>query len=293
MGESFSKNAKTEALDNFKFSKNDCCNISFLQGYFAKENLDENTKEIIVQADVQKSAKAVKKLLSRYDIEAYVVEKEKIEKKTVTRLYITEPEQVQSLYTLQIQNHSCDKCLQHFLIGIFVADGVLVNPEKEYHLEFCYTQNNVAQLVQNKLLQAGFDFKTSKRLNKYVVYTKNSETIEDFLVTVGAQATCLEIMSGKVIKDIRNRMNRITNCDAANIAKSVQAGQKYLQAIESLIKTGKFDTLSEDLQELAKLKIENPELSLTELGQLCTQPMTKSSVNRRMQKLCQLAQIKE
>ncbi|MEG1781988.1 MAG: DNA-binding protein WhiA [Oscillospiraceae bacterium] len=293
MAQSFSKKAKTEALDNFKFSKNDCCNISFLSGYFAWANLNSQSKEIISQADIQKSAKAVKKLLSRYEIDAYVVEKEKVEGKTVTRLYITEEESVQRLYTLQVENVLCDKCLEHFFTGIFVSDGILVNPEKEYHLEFGYKDNNVALSVADKLSQGGFDFKVIKRKNKYVVYTKNSETIEDFLVTVGAQSTCLEIMSGKVIKDIRNRMNRITNCDVANIAKSARAGQKYLQSIEFLVSEGKFDLLSDDLKQIAQLKLDNPELSFTELGQECKPPMTKSSVNRRMQKLCQLAQIKE
>lgn len=290
---SFSKSARTEALDNFKFSKNDCCNISFLSGYFFKENISESSEEIIISPDIPKSAKAVKKLLSRYEINAYVVDKEREGKKLVTKLYITEPEQVKSFYTLQCGKTDCSKCLQHFLTGVFVSDGILVNPEKEYHLEFSYKDNSQALILKNVLKTAGFEFKISKRKTGYVVYTKNSETIEDFLATVGAQLSCLDIMSGKVVKDIRNRMNRITNCDAANIAKSAAAGQKHLDAIGTLIADGRFETLPDELKEIALLKLENPELSMSELGEICNVPLTKSSVNRRMQKLCQLAQIKE
>ena len=140
---------------------------------------------------------------------------------------------------------------------------------------------------------AGFDFKTSKRKTSFAVYTKNSQTIEEFMVTVGAQMSCLELMSDKMVKDIRNHQNRLTNCDAANIAKTVKAGQKFIKAINKLIETELLYDLPEDMQEIAQLKLENPELSLTELGKLCSEPMTKSSVNRRLQKLCSIAQIEE
>ncbi len=293
MESTFSKQSRTEALDNFKFSKKDCCNISFLKGYFYRESIDENTQSLNIKPDIIKSAKVVKKLLSNYDISAYVVDKEQEGKRQVTKLYITESEDMERLYTLQANNAECDKCLVHFLTGIFVTDGILVNPEKEYHLEFTYRDENQAAYIKNILKFAGFDFKISKRKSSYAVYTKNSRTIEEFLVTVGAQVSCLELMSGKMVKDIRNHQNRLTNCDAANIAKTVKAGQKVLKAITKLIETELLYDLPEDMQELAQLKLENPEMSLAELGKMCSEPMTKSSVNRRLQKLCSIAQIEE
>ncbi len=293
MESTFSKQSRTEALDNFKFSKNDCCNISFLSGYFYRENITADSRIINMKPDITKSAKVVKKLLSRYDINSYVVDKEQEGKRLVTKLYVTEPEDVQSWYALRQNNSACDKCLTHFLTGIFVSDGILVNPEKEYHLEFTYRDENQAYYIKNVLKTAGFDFKVSKRKTSYAVYTKSSRTIEEFLVTVGAQVSCLELMSDKMVKDIRNHQNRLTNCDVANIAKTVKAGEKYIKAINKLIETELLYDLPEDLQELAQLKLENPELSLADLAKMTTEPMTKSSVNRRLQKLCAIAQIEE
>ena len=293
MESTFSKQSRNEALDNFKFSKDDCCNISFLQGYFYRDKININDEKIIHKPDISKSAKVVKKLMGRYDIDSYVVDREQEGRRQVTKLYITEPESVQKLYLLQKENTPCNKCMVYFLTGVFVSDGILVNPAKDYHLEFTYTDEKLAQNLLNTLKFAGFDFKITQRKSSYAIYTKNSQTIEEFLVTVGSQSSCLELMGDKMVKDIRNHQNRLTNCDAANIAKTVKAGQKYIKAIQKLIETELLYDLPEDIQELAQLKLENPELSLDALGKMCSEPMTKSSVNRRLQKLCAVAQIEE
>lgn len=293
MESTFSKQSRNEALDNFKFSKDDCCNISFLQGYFYRDQLSQEDEKLVHKPDIIKSAKVVKKLMGRYDIDSYVVDREQEGKRQVTKLYITEPESVQRLFLLQNENNPCDKCMVNFLIGVFISDGILVDPEKDYHLEFTYTDEKLAKNLLNTLKYAGFDFKLTQRKTSWAVYTKNSQTIEEFLVTVGAQGSCLELMGDKMVKDIRNHQNRLTNCDAANIAKTVKAGQKYIKAIQKLIETELLYDLPEDIQELAQLKLENPELSLEALGKMCSEPMTKSSVNRRLQKLCAVAQIEE
>lgn len=293
MESTFSKRSRNEALDNFKFSKNECCNISFLKGYFYRDNVCAEDDKLVHKPDIVKSAKVIKKLISRYDISAYVVDREQEGKQLVTKLYITEPEDVRNLHKLMDEVTYCDNCLVHFLIGVFVSDGILVDPKKEYHLEFTYKNENLARNLLNTLKFAGFDFKLTARKSSFAVYTKNSETIEEFLVTVGAPTSCLELMGDKMVKDIRNHQNRLTNCDAANIAKTVKAGQKYIKAIQKLIETELLYDMPEDIQELAQLKLENPELSLDALGKLCSEPMTKSSVNRRLQKLCSIAQIEE
>ena len=126
-----------------------------------------------------------------------------------------------------------------------------------------------------------------------MVYTRNSETIEDFLATIGAQSTCLEIMSNKVVKDIRNRVNRIRNCETANIAKAAKATTEHIEAIEKLMASGKYEFLNDDLKNVAELKMENPELSLSELAAMFDPPLTKSSLNRRLKKICDLAKAEE
>ena len=111
MESTFSKRSRNEALDNFKFSKNECCNISFLKGYFYRDNISENDDKLVHKPDITKSAKVIKKLISRYDIPAYVVDREQEGKQLVTKLYITEPEDVRNLYRLMNEVTYCDNCM--------------------------------------------------------------------------------------------------------------------------------------------------------------------------------------
>lgn len=289
---SFSKQAKLEALNNFKFSKNQCCNASLLRGYFFDEVFENTKRELVTQVDIVKSAKTVKKLLAFFNIDSYIVTKEKKDKKPTNFLYITEENSVESLLALQCNFSTCDKCTNFFLLGIFLSRGVLSDPKKEYQLEYVMRNEEKARQLIDYFEHLEFSFKMIKRRKDYIVYTKQSETVEDFLAMIGAQTMCLEIMSNKVVKDIRNKVNRITNCETANIAKAGRASSDHIIAIEKLVSINKFDTLDENLKYIANLKLENPELSLTELGEIANPPITKSSVNRRMQKLCILAQNK-
>ncbi len=177
--------------------------------------------------------------------------------------------------------------------GLFIKNGFLTDPAKEYQLEFTISDENDAARLLAALYRKGFVFKLSQRRNLFVVYTRNSETIEDFLATIGAQNTCLEIMSNKVVKDIRNRVNRIRNCESANIAKAAKATGQHITAINKLISNGKYDFLSDDLKYVAQIKMDNPELSLSELAAITEPPMTKSSLNRRLKKLCDMANQEE
>ena len=156
-----------------------------------------------------------------------------------------------------------------------------------------YNRAKKAANITEILQENDFDFKLTKRKNSFVVYTGNSNTIEIFLATVGAQLSFLQLVSDKVEKDINNKNNRVANFGNANMEKTKNAGKKVLEAITKLIDTELLYELPEDLQEIAQLKLENPLRSLETLGKMCSEPMTKSSVNRRLQKLCDLAQIEE
>ncbi|MEG1895599.1 MAG: DNA-binding protein WhiA, partial [Oscillospiraceae bacterium] len=251
---SFSKQAKLEALRNYKFSKNECCNISFLQGYFFSKDIDDTKTEIIIQSDVLKILATIKKMLALFEVDSYIVTKEKADKKPMNFLYITEENSLQSLLALQQKMDICEKCMQNFLLGIFISDGILSDPSKEYQLEFVLEKQAKARQLADCFESIGFNFKVVQRRNEFVVYTKQSETVEDFLATVGAQTMCLEIMSNKVVKDIRNKVNRITNCETANIAKASKASSEHLRAINKLVSCGKFDSLEDDLKLLSNLK---------------------------------------
>ncbi len=272
---SFSKEARLESLDNFKFSKNDCCNINFLKGTCF--SFDEN----LISQDLEKILKSIRKLLKRYDIHSEILN---------TNLgYILEIYNYDELSSLFKKNETCPKCEQHFLIGFFITKAILTSPSKGYSLEFSLKEKRKAEYIVEKILQFDLETKISNRNKNYIVYSKQSEVIEEILALVGAQNACLEIMSGKVMRDISNKANRIANCDVANYDKIMAANEKYTNAINKLILENKFVSLSEDLKYIAELKMENPELSLTELGNIAEPILSKASVNRRMQKLLKLA----
>ena len=290
---SFSKKAKLEALDNMKYPKSICCKENFIRGYFFNSEKLDGLTDVSVQPDVIKSTKIVKKILGDLEIDSYGVTKEKETGKQTAKIYITEPESLDKLKAIHRKRLVCDKCAVAFMTGLFIKNGTVSDPTKEYQLEFKISdEDNAAKLLAG-FYRLGFEFKIVQRRNNFVVYTRNSETIEDFLATIGAQSTCLEIMSNKVVKDIRNKINRITNCETANIAKSSKASREHLDAINHLIQTGNLELLSEDLQAVAYLKLDNPELSLAELADRAEPPLTKSSLNRRLKKLCELAQSED
>ncbi|MBQ7006910.1 MAG: DNA-binding protein WhiA [Oscillospiraceae bacterium] len=286
---SFSKKAKLEALDNFKYPKNTCCKENFIRGFFFDDVKLGNLTDVVVQPDIVKSTKIVKKLLSDLEIDSYGVTKEKESGRQTAKIYITEQESVEKLKNIQRRRLMCDKCGVAFMTGLFIKNGTVSDPTKEYQLEFKISDEDKAAKLLAGFYRMGFEFKIVQRRKSFVVYTRNSETIEDFLATIGAQSTCLEIMSNKVVKDIRNKINRITNCETANIAKSSKASSEHLDAINLLIRNGNLELLSEDLQAVAYLKLDNPELSLSALAEIADPPLTKSSLNRRLKKLCELA----
>ncbi len=286
---SFSKKAKLEALDNFKYPKNTCCKENFIRGFFFDGVKLDDLTDVVVQPDIVKSTKIVKKLLSDLEIDSYGVTKEKESGRQTAKIYITEQESVEKLKNIQRRRLMCDKCGIAFMTGLFIKNGTVSDPTKEYQLEFKISDEDKAAKLLAGFYRMGFEFKIVQRRKNFVVYTRNSETIEDFLATIGAQSTCLEIMSNKVVKDIRNKINRITNCETANIAKSSKASSEHLDAINLLIRNGNLELLSEDLQAVAYLKLDNPELSLSALAEIADPPLTKSSLNRRLKKLCELA----
>lgn len=290
---SFSKKAKLEALDNLKYPKNVCCKENFIRGFFYNDVKFSDFTELAVQPDIVKSTKIVKKLLTDLEIDSYGVTKEKETGKQTAKIYITEKESIQKLQTIQRKRFICEKCSVAFMTGLFIKNGTVSDPTKEYQLEFKISDEDKAAKLLAGFYRIGFEFKIVQRRKNFVVYTRNSETIEDFLATIGAQTTCLEIMSNKVVKDIRNKINRITNCETANIAKSSKASREHLDAINHLIQTGNLELLSEDLQNVAYLKLDNPEMSLAELADIADPPLTKSSLNRRLKKLCELANKEE
>lgn len=176
-----------------------------------------------------------------------------------------------------------------FLRGVFVMCGYVTNPQKEYHLEIVLPDNLRAELLLNFINEHGMTVKSTVRQRSSVLYAKTSEIIEDFLTYIGAGGHSLEIMRVKIEKDLRNRANRSVNCDSANLDKTVAASEKIRRDIELIFEKAGEKSLSPELRETARLRLENPESSLSELSQMFEKPISRSGLNHRFQKLAQIA----
>lgn len=180
-------------------------------------------------------------------------------------------------------------CSSAFLRGAFLSGGSVTSPEKNYHLEIVTSHYYVSREAFTFLLDMDFEPKATKRKSNYVIYFKNSEQIEDFLTKAGAPVAAMVIMSAKVEKELNNRVNRRINCDAANADRTVDAAQEQLEAIGLLRKAGILDGLPERLRETARLREENPELSLNQLCEMFVPQLSKSCLNHRLRRLSELA----
>ena len=187
-------------------------------------------------------------------------------------------------------NLDCEECARAYLRGAFLACGAVTDPTRDYHLEWSVPHYNLSRDLAALLREVGFPVKTVSRAGSYVVYLKESERIEDCLTYLGACRASLEMMNVKMVKSIRNETNRRMNCDNANIDKTVAAAAVQTEALRQLKRSGRLDSLTPELRELAQLRLENPDMSLRELGEALETPLSRSGVNHRMQKLMKLAQ---
>jgi len=215
---------------------------------------------------------------------------------------INEPEKIRKIFSaygydgervlahhinLSVLEDEC--CRVSFIRGAFLAGGSVTDPEKRYHLELVTDHYNVSHETYSLLLDMGFSPKDISRSGNYIIYFKQSEAIEDFLTTIGAPIAAMEVMSAKVEKDVRNTVNRRVNCEAANVGKTAFASLDQTRAIERLKKSGVMNGLPDRLRETARLRMENPEISLSELACLHNPPVGKSCLNHRLRKLIEMA----
>ena len=177
-----------------------------------------------------------------------------------------------------------------FTAGVFLACGSVNDPSKEYHLEFACPEEKLAVQLMTLLKDIGVTAKIMLRRGQHIVYIKGSESIEDTLTFIGASSCTLELMNMKIYKDIRNKANRIANCDAANIDKVVKAAMKQIEDIKLIDSAVGLDSLSDELREVAQLRLDNTDMSLQEIGESLSEPISRSGVNHRFKKLAKMAE---
>lgn len=180
-------------------------------------------------------------------------------------------------------------CRKSFLRGAFLMCGAVSNPEREYHLEFAAPTEEFADFLTEQIKYFEILAKTTCRKAKYVVYLKRAEDIADVLTLMGASSAVLQMENVRIAKDVRNHVNRQINCDASNIDRIMNAAEAQVRDILYLDEEVGLDKLPKPLREIAQARVENPETSLSALGELLTPPLGKSGVNARMRKLTELA----
>lgn len=176
-----------------------------------------------------------------------------------------------------------------FLRGAFLAAGSLSDPEKSYHMEFVCSDEEKAGILKALLRKFGADAGIVGRKRFSVVYLKDSSEIVDVLGWMEAPGALMEMENIRILKDMRNSVNRQVNCEAANISKTVSASLKQVQEIEYIRDTAGLDSLPEHLREMAEVRLRYPDAALKELGEYLNPPVGKSGVNHRLRKLTQYA----
>lgn len=179
-------------------------------------------------------------------------------------------------------------CRAAFLRGAFLAGGSVTDPRKGYHLELATSHHSVSREVLALMRELDQEPKAAQRKGNAVIYFKQSEKIEDFLTCVGAPIAAMEVMNAKLERDLRGKVNRRVNCDAANLDKAVEAAMSQVEAIRRLEGAGTLITLPDKLREVAALRLAHPEDTLAQLAQRCDPPITKSALNHRLRKLVEL-----
>ena len=181
-------------------------------------------------------------------------------------------------------------CKRAFLRGAFMASGSISDPNKSYHFEIVARTLQQPQLLTELMNSFEADAKIVERKNHYVAYVKEGSQIVDMLNVMEAYVSLMNLENVRILKEMRNTVNRKVNCETANINKTVSAAVKQIEDIRKIQSRMEFDELPESLREMAELRLQYPDATLKELGEYLDPPVGKSGVNHRLRKLSAIAE---
>ncbi len=189
--------------------------------------------------------------------------------------------------SLVVKNTCCQRA---FLRGAFLSVGSISDPAKGYHLEFACTDQAKAEQLQGIIHLFHVESKIIPRKKYHVVYMKEGAQIVDLLNICGAPVSLMQLENMRILKEMRNTVNRRVNCETANIAKTVNAATRQVEDIEYIKRHFGLGNLPDTLREMAEIRLENPDASLKDLGECFSPPIGKSGVNHRLRKLSEIAE---
>ncbi len=273
---SFSNKVKEEALSVMPVEKH--CRTAEISALvrFNSKPLKEGDDRLLLLKDNEAAYRKCFTLLSK----TFNIDTDVLEHSVLKKLSVDNPTEILSR----------DCCKRAYLRGAFLASGFMADPNKRYHFEILSPNEETSDLLIS--LFSDFDVKARKSYRKKysVVYLKESEAISDALNIIGVHRAMMELVGARIVKDVRNDINRRNNCDTANIFKSVSAASRQTEDILFIRQTEGFDNLPGTLREIAIARLEHPESSLTELGGFLDPPVGKSGVNHRLRKLSEYAE---
>jgi len=267
--------SKTENLSNKEAVKYE------LLGYLISSNISEENNKIKFSTENEYNINRFSRLLSNMQINNHNISIQ-------GKIFIITANQ-KEIKAIESSSELCMEQIKWLIKGIYLGAGSINNPEKKYHLEMGITQKSDAEKVMEYLKL--FDIKSNmiEKNNEYAIYIKDGEEISKFLALIGANKSVLRFEEIRVQREMNNKINRIVNCETANLNKTINASIEQIEAIKKLKDNGNFEMMDEPLKEIAELRLENPNASLIELGKMLKKPVGKSGVNYRLKKIMEIA----
>lgn len=276
--ESLSKTANLANKDIVKYE---------LIGYLISNNAVYKNKKIYYTTENEYNINRFNKLISNVDIlnyditikgKNYTINLPKIES-------IEEITYIDEDIELNTQTIADEELLRAVVRGSFLGSGSINNPENKYHMEIILSTQNNADFIYTILKKNGIKVKRMERKSGYSIYIKDGEGISRFLAFIGANTAVIKFEEIRVLRDMKNNINRQVNCETANLTRTINAAVKQIEKIKELQQNGEFEKLPKDLKEIALTRLENPDASLIELGEMLSTPLGKTAVNYRLKKI--------
>jgi len=305
---SFSSVAKNEVCR--VSSSKECCRIAELSALLhLTGSIQKSGNQFLLRADTESAAvarRAFSLFKDVFKIHPQIEMKENhLKKNHIYSLVINQSEEVMTILqktglithknifkTDSIKESIVAKkcCRISFLRGAFLGGGSISNPEKMYHLEFVTGTEAFANDLAKTLNFFNLNAKVAQRKNNMIAYVKEGDKISAFLSLIGAHTAVMEFENIRILKEMRNNVNRAVNCETANLSKTVNAAVRQIDNIVYIKKHMGFEKLLPSLREIAELRMNNPEASLDELKDQLSEPVGRSGVNHRLRKLNEIAE---
>ena len=279
---SFSKQLKEELSKTENLSNKEAVKYE-LMGYLISSNVSQEKAETRFNTENEYNINRFSRLLSNMNINNYDI--------TIQGKIFTIAVKTRDLIKIEINNLTEEQA-RWVIRGAYLGSGSINNPEKKYHLEIGIKLRENAEILKQELEKIEIKTNIIEKNNEYSLYIKDGEGISKFLALLGANKSVLKFEEIRVQREMNNKINRLVNCESANLNKTMNASIEQIEAIKKLKENHKFEKLPDNLKEIATLRLNNPNANLTELGQMLKEPVGKSGVNYRLKKIMEIADEK-